>query len=70
MHGDELAQHAVIADDGPGLFPFVFQVLRHSTDDGGREDMAVITDDDVIIDIGERIDRDVLSDLSLWAHIC
>ena len=34
MHGDELAQHAVISDDGPSLFPFVFQVLRHSTDDG------------------------------------
>ena len=70
MDGDELTEDTVIADDGPGLFAAELQVLGDTADDGIGKDMAIIAEDHIIIDIGERIYRDVLADLSLRAHIC
>ena len=70
MDGDELTEDTVISDDSPGLFAAELQVLGDTADDGIRKDMAIIAEDHIIINIGERIYRDVLADLSLRAHIC
>ena len=69
MDGDELTEDTVIADDGPGLFAAELQVLGDTADDSIGKDMAIIAENHIIIDIGERIYRDVLADLSLRAHI-
>ena len=70
MDGDELTKDTVIADDSPGLFSAELQVLGDTTDNSIGKDMAIIAENHIIIDIGERIYRDVLADLSLRAHIC
>ena len=69
MDGDELTEDTVISDDSPGLFAAELQVLGDTADDGIGKDMAIIAEDHIIINIGERIYRDVLADLSLRAHI-
>ena len=70
MYSDELAEYAVIADDGPRLFSAELEILRNSADDGGGEDMAVIAENDIIVNIGKGVNSDIFADLSLWAHIC
>jgi hypothetical protein len=70
MNGHELTEHAVVADDGPGLFAFELQILGHTPYYGVREDMAVIAKDHIVIYIGEGVNGDILADLSFRAHIC
>lgn len=66
----ELTEHAVIADDGPGLFAAELEILRHTTDDGVREHMAVIAEDDIVVDVCESVYGDVLADLRFRTYIC
>ena len=70
MDGDELPEYAVVADNGEGLLAAVFEILRYGADDGGGEDMTVVTEDDVVVDVCEGVDGDVLAELSFWAHVC
>ena len=69
MDGDELTQHTVVADDGPGLFAAELQILRDATDHGVREDMAVIAKYHIVINIREGVYRYVFPDLGFRAHI-
>ena len=70
MDCDELAQHAVVTDDGPCLFAFELQVLGHGAYHGGWEDMTVVTDDDIVVDISESVDGHILADLCFRTNIC
>ena len=70
VNGYELAEHAVVTDDGPCLLALEFQVLWNRSDDGGWKDMTVISEDHIVIYIGECVNGDVLADLSFRAHIC
>ena len=69
MDRDELAEHTVVTDDGVCLLPAELEVLRHTTDHGVREDMAVIAENDIIVNVSKGINRDVPADLSLGADI-
>ena len=70
VHGNELTDVAVVPDDGPGLFTVELKVLRDATDGCMREDVTVITDDDVVIDIRKGIDGYILTDLRFGTYIC
>ena len=69
MNRHELAQHAVLADNGPGLLAAELQILRHTSDHGVRENMAVIAKNHIIVNIRESIDRYVFPDLCFRAYI-